>query len=87
MQNNVVRETFFFNSSSRVVLHKLSFFVLVTNMLCLVTIISGGQKVTLKKVELGALQFVRKERKCLSITIVNDLFVCVHYVERMLLQN
>lgn len=51
------------------------------------SIISGGQNVTLKKVELGALQFVRKERKCLSITVVNDLFVCVHYVERMLLQN
>ena len=51
------------------------------------SIISGGQKVTLKKVELGALQFVRKGRKCLSITIVNDLFVCIHYIERMLLKN
>ena len=51
------------------------------------SIISGGQKVTLKKVELGTLQFVRKERQCLSITIVNDLFVCVHYIERRLLQD
>lgn len=51
------------------------------------SIISVGQKVTLKKVELGALQFARKEKKCLSINIVNDFFVCVHCIERRLLQN